>query len=243
MGTRLSIDSFTCLLSNEHDPSKVRVPACGWSKGQGSPAPLKGNPSRDGRWRLVACAQLCTCLPPGSPPTHTPHTAHSQQQPGPCPTSCRQAAAPSGPLPARAACLAIPSPCVPFRRCWPSPPASWCDTWWATATMWRRTSRTRKLRCALPRTTQTLTRDRGALSQAAAACAVRAWRLYIRHHTALVTLHCTILSPLLQVMKMMMTLMAPAAGAVRFVLPEGSTLLPGQLIAELELDDPAAVRR
>ena len=57
------------------------------------------------------------------------------------------------------------------------------------------------------------------------------------------TLHCTILSPLLQVMKMMMTLMAPAAGAVRFVLPEGSTLLPGQLIAELELDDPAAVRR
>lgn len=32
-------------------------------------------------------------------------------------------------------------------------------------------------------------------------------------------------------------------GKVHFQLPEGSVLSPGQLIARLELDDPAAVRR
>ncbi len=42
-------------------------------------------------------------------------------------------------------------------------------------------------------------------------------------------------------MKMMMTLLAPAAGMVHFQLPEGSVLAPGQLIARLDLDDPAAV--
>ncbi|KAL4426359.1 hypothetical protein ABPG77_004653 [Micractinium sp. CCAP 211/92] len=46
-----------------------------------------------------------------------------------------------------------------------------------------------------------------------------------------------------EVMKMMMTLLAPASGKVHFQLPEGSVLSPGQLIARLELDDPAAVRR
>ncbi|PRW58200.1 acetyl- carboxylase 1-like isoform A [Chlorella sorokiniana] len=46
-----------------------------------------------------------------------------------------------------------------------------------------------------------------------------------------------------EVMKMMMTLLAPASGRVHFQLPEGSVLAPGQLIATLELDDPAAVRR
>jgi hypothetical protein len=33
------------------------------------------------------------------------------------------------------------------------------------------------------------------------------------------------------------------AGKVHFQLPEGSVLSPGQLIARLDLDDPAAVRR
>lgn len=46
-----------------------------------------------------------------------------------------------------------------------------------------------------------------------------------------------------QVMKMMMTLLAPAAGVVHFQLPEGSVLVPGQLIARMDLDDPAAVRK
>lgn len=48
---------------------------------------------------------------------------------------------------------------------------------------------------------------------------------------------------LLQVMKMMMTLLSPAAGTVAFQLPEGSMLSPGLLIAKLDLDDPAAVRK
>ncbi|PSC75189.1 acetyl-carboxylase 1-like [Micractinium conductrix] len=47
----------------------------------------------------------------------------------------------------------------------------------------------------------------------------------------------------IEVMKMMMTLLTPAAGVVHFQLPEGSVLSPGQLIARLDLDDPAAVRR
>jgi acetyl-CoA carboxylase/biotin carboxylase 1 len=47
----------------------------------------------------------------------------------------------------------------------------------------------------------------------------------------------------IEVMKMVMTLLAPASGRVRFQLPEGSVLAPGQLIARLDLDDPAAVRR
>ncbi|KAL4859471.1 Acetyl-CoA carboxylase 1 [Chlorella vulgaris] len=46
-----------------------------------------------------------------------------------------------------------------------------------------------------------------------------------------------------EVMKMVMPLLAPAGGRVHFQLPEGSVLSPGQLIARLELDDPAAVRR
>lgn len=33
------------------------------------------------------------------------------------------------------------------------------------------------------------------------------------------------------------------SGVVHFQLPEGSVLSPGQLIARLDLDDPAAVRR
>lgn len=47
----------------------------------------------------------------------------------------------------------------------------------------------------------------------------------------------------IEVMKMVMTLLAPASGRVLFHLPEGSVLVPGQLIAKLDLDDPAAVRR
>ena len=47
----------------------------------------------------------------------------------------------------------------------------------------------------------------------------------------------------IEVMKMMMALLAPASGAVHFQLPEGSVLTPGQLIARLDLDDPAAVRK
>ena len=47
----------------------------------------------------------------------------------------------------------------------------------------------------------------------------------------------------IEVMKMVMTLLAPASGKVHFQLPEGSVLVPGQLIARLDLDDPAAVRR
>ena len=35
----------------------------------------------------------------------------------------------------------------------------------------------------------------------------------------------------------------PRAGKVHFQLPEGSVLTPGQLIARLDLDDPAAVRK
>ena len=47
----------------------------------------------------------------------------------------------------------------------------------------------------------------------------------------------------IEVMKMVMTLLAPASGSVRFELNEGAVLAPGQLIACLDLDDPASVRR
>lgn len=47
----------------------------------------------------------------------------------------------------------------------------------------------------------------------------------------------------MEVMKMVMTLLAPAAGNIHFQLPEGSVLSPGQLIARLDLDNPSAVRR
>ncbi|RMZ54549.1 hypothetical protein APUTEX25_002124, partial [Auxenochlorella protothecoides] len=46
-----------------------------------------------------------------------------------------------------------------------------------------------------------------------------------------------------EVMKMMMTLLAPAAGLVAWEAPEGATLAPGLLLARLTLDDPGAVRR
>ena len=44
-----------------------------------------------------------------------------------------------------------------------------------------------------------------------------------------------------EVMKMYMPLKAPEAGTVRWALTEGATLSPGTLVANLELDDPAAV--
>ena len=46
-----------------------------------------------------------------------------------------------------------------------------------------------------------------------------------------------------QVMKMFMPMLAPAAGALRWRLPEGSVLAAGDLIATLDLTDPAAVTR
>lgn len=48
--------------------------------------------------------------------------------------------------------------------------------------------------------------------------------------------------PLLQVMKMVMTLLAPAAGQVHFQQLEGSLLVAGNLIAILDLDNPEAVQ-
>ena len=47
----------------------------------------------------------------------------------------------------------------------------------------------------------------------------------------------------LEVMKMVLPLLAPAAGHVHFQLPEGSVLSPGQLIARLDLDNPDAIRK
>ena len=44
-------------------------------------------------------------------------------------------------------------------------------------------------------------------------------------------------------MKMVMPLLAPVAGIVCFVAPEGATLSAGDLIARLELDDANAVVR
>ena len=46
-----------------------------------------------------------------------------------------------------------------------------------------------------------------------------------------------------EVMKMVMTLLAPASGILHHVLPEGSVLVPGNLIARLSLDDPNTVKR
>lgn len=40
---------------------------------------------------------------------------------------------------------------------------------------------------------------------------------------------------------MMMPLLAPAAGVVSFMVPEGAVLSSGDLIGRLELDDPLAV--
>jgi hypothetical protein len=42
-------------------------------------------------------------------------------------------------------------------------------------------------------------------------------------------------------MKMMMPLLAPAPGCVKFMVQEGASLTAGTLIGELELDDPMAV--
>lgn len=47
---------------------------------------------------------------------------------------------------------------------------------------------------------------------------------------------------LVQVMKMMMALLAPADGVVRFQVLEGSILSAGDLVARLELDDAGAVQ-
>ncbi|KDD75680.1 L chain of carbamoyl-phosphate synthase, partial [Helicosporidium sp. ATCC 50920] len=46
-----------------------------------------------------------------------------------------------------------------------------------------------------------------------------------------------------EVMKMQMSLLAPASGTIRWHLSEGAVLVPGALIAKLDLDDPEAVRR
>lgn len=46
----------------------------------------------------------------------------------------------------------------------------------------------------------------------------------------------------IEVMKMVMTLLTPAAGTISLEMPEGSVLAPGNLIARLDLDDPASVR-
>jgi acetyl-CoA carboxylase / biotin carboxylase 1 len=44
-------------------------------------------------------------------------------------------------------------------------------------------------------------------------------------------------------MKMMMPLLAPAAGVIRYRLPEGAVLAAGDLIASLDLDNPELVTR
>ncbi|CAM6103862.1 unnamed protein product [Calypogeia fissa] len=46
-----------------------------------------------------------------------------------------------------------------------------------------------------------------------------------------------------EVMKMCMPMVTPASGSIHCRLTEGSTMLPGDLIASLELDDPSAVKR
>ena len=50
-----------------------------------------------------------------------------------------------------------------------------------------------------------------------------------------------LLDPTVQVMKMVMPLLSPAAGKLIFQLPEGSILNSNDLIARLELDSPDAV--
>ena len=52
---------------------------------------------------------------------------------------------------------------------------------------------------------------------------------------------CAQRAPILQVMKMLMPLLTPAAGRINFQLPEGAVLVSGDLIACLELDDSNAV--
>jgi hypothetical protein len=66
LGTRLTIDSRTCLLSNEHDPSRVG----GRARGKGG----RGCPAAATAWRL-ACGPCVPSLiaqkPPSPPHTHT----------------------------------------------------------------------------------------------------------------------------------------------------------------------------
>jgi acetyl-CoA carboxylase/biotin carboxylase 1 len=47
----------------------------------------------------------------------------------------------------------------------------------------------------------------------------------------------------IEVMKMIQTLVSPAAGVISFQVNEGSALAAGALIATLELDDPTKVKR
>jgi hypothetical protein len=47
----------------------------------------------------------------------------------------------------------------------------------------------------------------------------------------------------LEVMKMVMPVLAPAAGVITFLIPEGSSLSAGDQMARLELDDPTKVKR
>lgn len=42
---------------------------------------------------------------------------------------------------------------------------------------------------------------------------------------------------------MIMPLLAPASGKIHFVLPEGSVMNSGDLIATMELDDPEAITK
>lgn len=44
-------------------------------------------------------------------------------------------------------------------------------------------------------------------------------------------------------MKMMMPMLAPASGRIDFLLPEGSVLAAGDVIARLDLDDPASIMK
>ena len=46
-----------------------------------------------------------------------------------------------------------------------------------------------------------------------------------------------------EVMKMMMPVLAPASGHIRFCVNEGAALAAGDLIARLDLDDPTKVKR
>ena len=47
----------------------------------------------------------------------------------------------------------------------------------------------------------------------------------------------------IEVMKMLMPLLSPAAGAISFQLPEGAVLVAGDLLARLELDDAGDVKQ
>ena len=48
---------------------------------------------------------------------------------------------------------------------------------------------------------------------------------------------------MVQVMKMLMPLLTPAAGVIHIEMPEGSVLAPGNLIGRLDLDDASSVLR